>query len=288
MAPLRLLVAEGNVRATRERVAGMTGLEPAESYARVLAEIAPGATVDIVRPADEGANLPGPEGLSAYDGVAITGSALNVYKDEPAVTGQVEFARAVFAAGVPFFGSCWGLQVATVAAGGVVRANPRGREVAFARRLWLTEAGRAHPMHSGRPPVFDAPAVHMDEVETLPPDAMVTATNSVSDVQAAEIRHDGGIFWGVQYHPEYGFRDISAMLERYRPILLAEGLVADDATLDAIVADLTALEADPARRDLAWRYGLDTQLIDAAPRRAEIRNWIEHQVKPTAAGRGRG
>lgn len=288
MAPLRFLVAEGNVREMRERVAAQTGATPAEGYARVLREIAPGSSVDIVQPADPGANLPGPDGLQGYDGVAITGSALNVYKAEPAALAQVEFARSVFASRVPFFGSCWGLQVATVAAGGSVRANPRGREVGFARRLWLTEAGRGHGLHAGRPPAFDAPAVHMDEVEALPEGAIVTATNALSEVQGAEIRHDGGTFWGVQYHPEYGFRDIAAVLSRYRPILLAEGLVGDDAALDRILADFAALDADPSRRDIAWRYGLDTEITEPGPRRTEIANWIERQVKPTAAARGRG
>lgn len=288
MSRLRLLVADGNVREVRERVARLTGATPSEAYARVLSALAPDADVEIVTPADHGANLPGPAGLTEYDGVAITGSALNIHKGEPESMVQVAFARAVFASGVPFFGSCWGLQVATVAAGGSVRSNPAGREVAFSRRLRLTEAGLRHPMHIGRPPVYDAPAVHADEVETLPPDAVVTVTNDYSAVQGAEIRHDGGVFWGVQYHPEYSFLDIVGVLERYRPILHAEKLIADDAALDSLLADLRALEADPGRRDLAWRYGLDAQVTDPDLRRTDLRNWIEHQVQPAAAARGRG
>ena len=197
MGRLRLLVAEGNVRETRERVARLTGATPAEGYARVLAGLAPDAAVDIVHPADPGANLPGPAGLADYDGVAVTGSALNVHKGDPASLAQVEFARAVFEAGVPFFGSCWGLQIATVAAGGVVRTNPAGREVGFARKVRLTAAGLDHPMHAGRPPVYDAPAVHADEVGTIAPGTTVTATNALSEVQAAEIRHGNGVFWGA-------------------------------------------------------------------------------------------
>ena len=43
------------------------------------------------------------------------------------------------------FGSCWGLQVITAAAGGSVRKNPKGREIGFGRGIRLTEAGRKHP-----------------------------------------------------------------------------------------------------------------------------------------------
>ncbi len=73
------------------------------------------------------------------------------------MTRQIELAKAVFAAGVPFFGSCWGLQVAVTAAGGEVRANPRGREFGFARRILLTEAGREHRLFAGKPAAFEAP-----------------------------------------------------------------------------------------------------------------------------------
>ncbi len=91
----------------------------------------------------------------------------------------------------------------------------------------------------------------------------------------------------MQYHPEYSLLDIVGVLERYRPILLADKLVADDAALDSLCADLKALHADPARRDLAWRYGLDADVIDAERRYTELRNWIERRVKPAASERGR-
>ena len=88
----------------------------------------------------------------------------------------------------PLFGSCWGLQVVTVAAGGTVRANPKGREIGIGRRIALTPAGREHPMYAGKASVFDAVTVHLDEVETLAPGTTVLAANAQSDVQAAEIR----------------------------------------------------------------------------------------------------
>lgn len=284
---LRLLVAEGNVESHRERVRALTGRTPSEGYADVLRKLAPDATIDIVFPADPGANIPG-AGLEAYDGIAITGSALNVYKPDDACTSQIEFARAAFASKVPFFGSCWGLQVATVAAGGSVRANPKGREVGIARAIRLTEAGRGHGLHDGRPETFDAPCVHMDEVETLAEGMVVTATNAVSDVQAAEITYDGGTFWGVQYHPEYDLTDVAGMLDRYRPILIGEGYLHDEGLLDRMIADYRTLAADPSRRDIAWPWGLDRMITDEAERLAEIRNWIELRVRPVAAERIRG
>src|SRR5512146_464992 len=65
----------------------------------------------------DGEALPFGATLADFDAVMIPGSPLHVYDPEPAVTRQIEFTRAAFAAGVPVWGSCWGLQVATVALG---------------------------------------------------------------------------------------------------------------------------------------------------------------------------
>ena len=48
-----------------------------------------------------------------------------------------------------------------------VRKNPKGREIGFGRGIRLTEAGRKHPMYVGKLDVFNAPTVHLDEVEAL-------------------------------------------------------------------------------------------------------------------------
>ena len=285
MAPLRLLVVEGNTADGRQRHLETSGITPSEAYAGVLKDLADDAVVDICFPADPGANIPDPAGIAGYDGVAITGSALNLWKAEPESLRQVELARAVFAAQVPFFGSCWGLQVAAVAAGGAVRRNPAGRELAIGRKITLTEVGRAHPMHRGRPWAFDAPAVHMDEVATLPGEVTVTASNAVSAVQAAEIRWQGGVFWGVQYHPEYTLEDIAFTLARYDGRLIEEGFYASTAELETHIGALRSLYRDPAQPGLAWRLGIDRDILDPAQRLAEIANWISGQVRPARAKR---
>ncbi len=286
--PLRFLVVDGNTREGRERHRSTFGLAYCESYAAVIRDIEPSAICDYAMPADEGANLPDPAGLVSYDAVVLTGSALHAYHVEPAVTRQIELARAVYASRTPFFGSCWGIQIAAIAAGGEVRANPRGREVGFARNIAPSDAGRGHPLLQGRPGAWDAPAIHLDEVAIPPGDVTILASNAVSTIQAAEIRHDGGLFWGVQYHPEFSLREMAAILGRYGSILQDEGFFRDDAEQAAYVEDLRALHDDRARSDLSWRYAIGRDLLDDAVRTTEIRNFIAHRVKPTHSARGRG
>ena len=285
--PLRLLVVEGNIREGRERHRAGFGLTPSGSYADTVQKLSPGAVVDICLPADEGANLPDGQGLSSYDGVFLTGSSLHIYHDDPAIHRQIELMRSVYASGTPCFGSCWGIQIGAVAAGGSVVANPRGREVGFARRIVPNEAGRVHPLLAGRPASFDAPAVHLDAIALPPGETTVLASNALTGVQAAEIRHDGGIFWGVQYHPEFSLAEVAVILNRLSSSLVAEGFRRDEAEVRAYVADIRALHDDPGRSDLAWAHGLDAEVLEPQRRLTEIRNFLDYRVKPTASVRGR-
>ena len=282
MTGARILVVDGNVAEIRAKQRAALGYDSGSGYAQVLRRIEPSLRIDIVLAADGAPQFPPGVGLADYDGVTMTGSALNIYNGGEPVTRQVELAKAVFAAGIPFFGSCWGLQVAVTAAGGEVRANPRGREFGFARRIVLTEAGRAHPLFAGKPAAFEAPTVHRDEIVSLPAGAQALADNDYG-VQAASFKQGRGTFWGVQYHPEYGYLDIAAAAERYGAVLVTEGMFADAAALAAFAAELRALQANPADSALLWKYGLGPAMRDETLRLLEIRNWLESQALPRAA-----
>jgi len=274
----RILVIDGNVAEIRARLTAALGYDSGTGYAQILRRIEPSLHVDIVCAAD-GAALPAGVGLENYHGVTMTGSALNVYNGGDPVNRQIELVKAVFAAGVPFFGSCWGLQVAVTAAGGLVRANPRGREFGFARRILLSEAGREHPLFAGKPPVFEAPTVHRDEIASLPAGAALLAVNDFG-VQAASFNAGRGTFWGVQYHPEYDYRDIAAVAERYGETLVKEGMFSDVSALAAFAGELRALETNPADATLLWKHGLGAAMRDQALRLLEIRNWLNVNVLP--------
>ncbi len=282
---MRFLVVEGNVREAREAHRAGFGKTPGDSYADTVRSLTPGAICDIALPADEGANLPDPAGLESYDGIFLTGSALHIYQIAPPVTRQIALMQAIYSSGTPCFGSCWGIQMGTVAAGGAVTANPAGREIGFARKIMPTAAGRSHPLLAGRPSVFDAPAIHLDAVAVLPGDATVLAANGMTPVQAAEIRHDGGVFWGVQYHPEFSPGEIASILRRLQPVLIAEGFRREAADVVRYCDELAAIDADSTRTDVAWAHGLDAEVLEPARRLTEIRNFLDHRVRPSMSAR---
>lgn len=284
----RLLVIEGNSPPTIAEHVSFGGTPASKGYSDLLRELLPGAAVDVCYPADVSALLPDGQSLLGYDGIAITGSSLHIYNGGPEVMRQVELVRTALTTGTPVFGSCWGLQVITVASGGVVRRNPKGREIGFGRGIRLTEAGRKHPMYVGKLDVFNAPTVHLDEVETLPAGATVLSSNAVSQVQAVEFRTPGSTAWGVQYHPEYPLRELAVIVRRIGTRLIGEGFFADEADMKEFARDLDDLDRDPGCKRLSWRHGISQNVLDKKLRVSEVANWVEYQVLPMRVKRGRG
>jgi GMP synthase (glutamine-hydrolysing) len=285
---MKFLVAESEPPEAREKRRASVGRSSGETFRDLLRQLAPGVNIDRVTPADADADVPAREAVEGYDAVFLTGSPLHVYTDRPEVRRQLDFMRKVFAAGTPAFGSCAGLQVACAAAGGTVRSMGERREAGFARRITATAAGACHPLLAGRPPAWDAPAIHTDEVERLPDGATCLAGNAVVAVQAAEIRQGAGVFWGVQYHPELSLAEVAAALLRDGDDLLEHGLAESREELEAHAGLIDALGREPGRRDLRWRLGLDAEVADDDRRRLELSNFIEHLVRPTRSARGRG
>jgi GMP synthase (glutamine-hydrolysing) len=233
--------------------------------------------------AGDGESLPQGVQLADFDGAWLSGSPLNVYRPEqPTVRQQLDLARSIWEAGVPAFGSCWGLQLMTAALGGTVRLNPNGREIGVARRICTTDAGRSHALYEGKQGAFDALCSHEDEVETLPAGAELLASNAVSRVQAMAVRDGEKSFWGVQYHPEFDFGSVAGIIALRAQRHLDEGLAGTADEVDAIVSDFHALARDPVRRDLVWKYGLHADVLDPGVRTREFGNWLNAEVLPHA------
>lgn len=147
---LNLLIVECYDAAGRGRLASV-GLPPASTtFQAVLGEVKPeGYEIEatVIHPADSVANLARTQELALFDGVIWTGSSLTIYHDVPEVRRQIELARRCYAAGLPQYGSCWGLQISATAAGIKCEPSPNGREQGIARGVTLTPAGLRHPMY---------------------------------------------------------------------------------------------------------------------------------------------
>lgn len=268
----RFLIVDGYTKGGRAALQNGGAALAGHLYRDMLLSYRPQAEWDIVYPADADAQL---ADLASYDGVLWTGSSLTIYDDRPEVTRQIEFAREGFRRGLSAFGSCWALQIAVTAAGGACRINPKGQEFGISRELQLSQSGAANPVIKNRAAPFTAFTSHFDEVATLPADTLPLLGNQTSHIQAADILHQGGRFFAVQYHPEFDFGVIAALADMRKRHLVQDGPFDNEATLDSFITDCRSLHAGSADHDAPQRLGVDDELLSPARRHNEFKNWLD-------------
>jgi len=269
----RFLVLDGYDKAGRAALQAAGATPAGTLYRNMVFRYLPEAEVDIVHPADPQSGI---DDLDSYDAMLWTGSSLTIFHDDPAVTAQIELAREGFRRGLPAFGSCWALQLAAVAAGGACHKNPNGREFGLARKITLNEMGRAHPFYAKRPsPVFDGFTSHFDAVSHLPACGTILAANAMTGIQAADIQHERGRFFALQYHPEFDFGEIAALAKFRGGGLIDDGFMANKMALETFIDQCATLHGAPERTDLRWSLGADDDVLDINCRHNEFINWLD-------------
>ncbi len=277
--PLKFLIIDGYPKEGREELEGAGMTLAWKLYADMLLTYLPAAEYDVLLPSDFGAEIPDAKKLSTYAGLLWTGCSLSINDtDNPSVRHQLELAKTAYEVGTPGFGSCWGLQIAVVVAGGKVEPNPKGREMGIARKIVLTDKGKNHPMYQGKPPVFEAFISHDDMVTRMPPGAILLAGNDWTDVQSAVVNHKNGTFWATQYHPEYDLHEMACLIVAREKKLIEYGFYANHEDMASMVTRMKTLSREPLRKDLRWQLAIDDDVLDQRQRQCEFINWIEKAV----------
>lgn len=265
----RILILEGDDPHQLAISARQGQTSNAAYYSLAFQSISPSLTnnsldlqIDTVQPYHHDFNLDQLD-LAPYDGVVFTGSTVNWSVDDPEAKPLRDTMEKVFAQGIPTLGSCNGMQLAAVVLGGQVADSPNGRELGMARNIRLTKEGQQHMLHQGREDGYACCCIHRDEVSQLPTDAILTATNDHSQVQAFVYEQGAIQFWGMQYHPEMKPGQISALIA-------GDGLFTGEAQL---AEDLAAIQQD-SNSDAVQRLGI--RVSDLAPEMMmrELYNWL--------------
>jgi GMP synthase (glutamine-hydrolysing) len=280
--PLSLCIINGYPKTNREELAAANVTQAHDLYLDFLKNMVPRSSFDILYAADLATGLPAGASLRYYDGYIWTGSNLTLYHNVPEVTRQIELSRAIYESGKPQFGSCWGVQMAAVAGGGAVKLNPRGREWSIARDITLTEAGRNHPMYTGKQSKFDGFIMHLDEVSQIPVGGTLLASNDHTSVQALAVRHpDGGEFWATQYHPEFALYEMARLVLARKGALTNEGFFKVESEVETLADTMIALSRDPQNNDLRQELRVNDDILHDEIRQAEVENWLEFLVIPS-------
>lgn len=262
---MKLLVVEGNTKETR-KIREEFGIKPYnEIFVEMLCFLEPNVQVDVAFPTESDRDLPSIEQLQSYAGVLITGSSLSVLDNTSEVTNQLGFIDLVFSSGVPIYGSCWGLQVATVVAGGKVAKSNNGLELGVSKPITLTKEGEQSAFFN-RTQSFESLCIHYDEISIAPKDAIVLATNEHSAVQAMQFDYKNSSFFGVQYHPEFTPIVMAKVIRFLKDDLIFKGHYSDSAKAQE---EISVLESK----------NLATEIINYKLHTQEIKNWLNSIVK---------
>jgi GMP synthase (glutamine-hydrolysing) len=157
---------------------------------------------------------------SETQALVITGSPESVASRLPWILDAERAAAEVVRAGVPTLGICFGHQLLGQALGGVVEANPAGREMGTVE----LELSGDDPLFVGVKAPFMANMSHRDSVTRLPPGARVLGK---SRLEPNAVVRFGPRAWGVQFHPEFDGEVMRGYIEARRPALTAEGVDPD-------------------------------------------------------------
>lgn len=123
--------------------------------------------------------------------IILSGGPSSVYEE-----GAPQLDRALFEAGVPVFGMCYGFQLMAKTLGGTVD-NSGAREYG---RTPLTVTRSGSTLFEGVPDRHSVWMSHGDACSAAPEGFTVTASTDVVPVAAFE--NDEARLYGVQYHPE--------------------------------------------------------------------------------------
>lgn len=249
---------------------------PQDLFMDVLSRYVPDIETEICFIADVEQALPSDRELLECKGCIWTGSDLTIYREDPRVERQIELARRLFRLGVPSLGSCWGIQMAAVAAGGTVAKNPRGREWGIAREITVSEAGKRSCLLQGKPPVFDGFSMHLDEVVKLPEKTEILAGNLHTPVQAMEVFSGKGSFFGTQYHPEYNLFEMGRLIVARAQPLVDEGFFASTRDVADYAETMKNLHHEPGNGRLREKLNLRDNILSETIREQELRNWVDY------------
>ena len=211
----KILIIEANTQKACEEIEEYKDLRYSELFKKLINTFAD-YEIDIIYPMFKNFIMPSIKDLEKYKAIFITGSALSVNMAEVKV--QEILCKKAFKSKTPIYGSCFGLQLAVKVAGGEVYSDNKAYEIGILKNLQLTKEGEKHFLFKNiKTKSF---CTHKDYVKKLPLNSQVLAFNDFYEVQAIEISYMGGIFVGVQYHPEFDNNQMISTYRRLKNILL--------------------------------------------------------------------
>ena len=109
---LNILIVDGNEKKPSDNYVQLGMDTQYDVYSKILQRLANNSlNITVIHPAINSDFIPQGLSLDDFEGVAWTGSLLNIYEATPPIVRQIELAKKLLNKKNSNFGSCWGLQV---------------------------------------------------------------------------------------------------------------------------------------------------------------------------------
>ena len=269
---MNILIVDGNEKEASDKYVQFGMDTQYDVYSKILQKLSNNSVnITIVHPAINSDFIPQGLSLDDFEGVAWTGSLLNIYEATPSIIRQIELAKKLLNKKNSIFGSCWGLQVLVTAAGGKIRKNPNGLEAIIAKNINLNEAGAKHPMYYGKSKTFSSFCFHYDDTEILPENTTILASNENSKIQAISFTNKNSKVWAVQYHPEFDPVWMSGLMDQREKILLNEGIYNNQEEFESYKNYFSNIEKFKGQK---IPLNISNNLINRKMHTLELSNWL--------------
>ena len=269
---MNILIVDGNEKEPSDNYLKLGMDTQYDVYSKILQKLANDSlNITVIHPAINSNFIPLGISLDDFDGIAWTGSLLNIYNATPSIIRQIELAKKLLNKNNSIFGSCWGLQVLVTAAGGKIRKNPNGLEAIIAKNITLNEAGAKHPMYYGKSKTFSSFCFHYDDTETLPENTTILASNENSKIQAISFTNKNSKVWAVQYHPEFDPVWMSGLMSQREKLLLDEGIYNNQEEFNSYKNYFSNIEVF---NDQKIPLNFSNNLINQKMHTLELLNWL--------------
>ena len=269
---MNILIVDGNEKEASDKYAQLEMDTQYDVYSKILQKLSNNSlNITVVHPAINSDFIPQGLSLDDFEGIAWTGSLLNIYEDTTPIIRQIELAKKLLNKKNSIFGSCWGLQVLVTAAGGKIRKNPNGLEAIIANNICLNEEGVKHPMYYGKSKTFSSFCFHYDDTETLPENTTILASNEKSKIQAISFINNNSKVWAVQYHPEFNPEWMSGLMAQREKILLDEGIYNNQEEFESYKRYFSNIEKFKGQK---IPLNISDNLINQKMHSLELSNWL--------------
>ena len=259
MTRLNLLIVEGNNREDSEVFIKAAGATAADNIKNLILKFDPSSNIEIINPGNDKETADTLGYIDKFDGIIFTGGAMRINDMTNEIKKHINFASNCFKYKKKILAICWGLQVCSTAAGGKVAPANNGAHIGIATDVQINNEGKNSLIYKNKKNIFTTPAFNFDEVIEIPERATLLASDKINRVMGIYFKVSNSEIWGLQYHPDYEYRQMISLSNARKERLLNNKIFDNEKDY---LKHISLIEEEDKK-------------LDFKNRTCEVKNWLD-------------